>query len=116
MKLIRSFAHAFRGLSSALREEQNLRIHFLALIIVGALGFYFRIETWEWCVLILTGALVISLELVNTAIENWTDLVTREQNPLVGKIKDISAAAVLVAAIGSVVIGICIFGKYVLDF
>jgi diacylglycerol kinase len=60
-------------------------------------------------------AIVISLELVNSAIENLTDLVTREQNPLAGKVKDISASSVLVAAISSVIIGIIIFGRHVLE-
>ena len=112
MKMIKSFGFAFKGLVSAFREQINLRIHLLALTVVVALGFYCDISAWEWCVLILSVSLVFSLELINTAIENLTDLVTREQNLLAGKVKDISAAAVLVASITSIIVGIIIFGKY----
>ncbi len=112
MKWIGSFKNAFRGLNKALQEEPNFRIHLVALIAVCLFGFYFNIMPWEWCVIILASALVISLELVNTAIENLADLVTREQKPLVGKIKDISAAAVLVSAMAAIVLGLIIFTKY----
>ena len=114
MKLIRSCAHALRGLSGAFREESNLRIHFLASTIVVLLGFYFSIEAWEWCILILVSTLVISLELINSGIENLVDLVTLEQNLMARKVKDIAAAAVLIAVTASLVIGSVIFGKYFL--
>ena len=112
MRMIKSFGFAFKGLASAFREQLNLRIHLLALTVVVAMGFYFDIKAWEWCVLILAVSLVFSLELINSAMENLTDLVTREQNPLAGKVKDISAAAVFVASIASLIIGVIIFGKY----
>ena len=73
-----------------------MRIHFLASTIVVLLGFYFSIEAWEWCILILVSTLVISLELINSGIENLVDLVTLEQNLMARKVKDIAAAAVLI--------------------
>ena len=112
MKWIKSFGYAFNGLRKAWTDQRNLRIHCWVMLLAVALGFYFKIRPWEWCTIILIGALVITLELVNSAIENLTDLVTREQNPLVEKVKDISAAAVLVAAGSSIIIGIVIFAKY----
>ena len=115
MRLISSFGFTWNGLKMAWREQPNLRIHFLALAVVVSLGFYFRIQPWEWCSLLVAGAVVISLELINTAIENLTDMVTQERNAIAGKVKDISAAAVMVAAVASVVVGIIIFSKYILS-
>ena len=115
MKWIKSLGYAFSGLRKAWTEQSNLRIHSWVMVLAVALGFYFKIHSWEWCAIILLGALVISLELINSAIENLTDLITREQNPLAGKVKDISAAAVLVAAVASILIGIIIFGRYILE-
>ncbi len=112
MKMLKSFGYALKGLASAFRDQLNLWVHLLALIVVVMLGFYFDIVAWEWCVLILSVGLVFSLELINSAIEDLTDLVTREQNPMAGKVKDISAAAVLVASLGALIIGVIIFGKY----
>ena len=116
MKWIKSFGYAFNGLRKAWTDQRNLRIHGGVMALALALGFYFKIRPWEWCTIILIGALVIALELINSAIENLTDLITPEQNPSAGKIKDISAAAVLVAAVASIIIGVIIFGKYFLKF
>lgn len=113
MKLLRSFGYAFKGLLTALNEQQSLKIHAAATVIVVLLGFNYAISAIEWCILLIMIALVIAAELINTAIENLTDLVTKEQNPLAGKVKDIAAAAVLVLSIVSVIVGILIFAKYV---
>jgi diacylglycerol kinase len=114
-KFLNSFGYAWNGLIVAVREQLNLKIHFIAALVVVAAGYYFRVTATEWYVLIITMALVISLELINTAIENLVDLVTIERKPLAGKIKDIAAAAVLVASIASAVAGILIFYKYIFD-
>lgn len=111
--MIRSFVNAFRGIRFAFLQERNFRIHVSALVVAICLGFYFGIRAWEWCVILLTGGWVISLELINTAIERLTDLAEPAQNPLAGKIKDISAAAVLISAIVSALLGIIIFWKYI---
>jgi diacylglycerol kinase len=114
MKLIQSFGHALNGLRTSVAEQLNLRIHLFAVAVVVFFGFYFSISNLAWCMLISTASLVISLELVNTALENLTDLVTQEKKPLAGKVKDIAAGAVLVAALASVLIGIIIFTPYVI--
>jgi len=115
MKLIKSFGYAFNGLRKAWTGHRNLRIQCWVMAGAVALGLYFRIRVWEWCTIILMGTFVISLELINSAIETVTDLVTRERNPLAGKAKDISASSVLVATISSVIVGIIIFGNHVLE-
>lgn len=106
-----SFRYAFNGVASALRQR-NIKVQIACALVVVAGGFYFKITQAEWLVVLVFIAMVLSLEMMNTAIENLVDLVTLERKPLAGKIKDISAGAVLVAATISIVAGILIFAKY----
>jgi undecaprenol kinase/diacylglycerol kinase (ATP) len=112
MNWLKSYGYAWNGLKKAFVEERNLKIQAAAASIVIFLAFYFQISAWEWIALLIVIALVIGLELINTAIENLTDLVMKEHHPLAGKIKDISAGAVLFAAAISVIVGFIIFAKY----
>ncbi len=113
-KFLKSFSYAFSGLVIAFKEQLNMKIHAVACLVVIVFGFYVEITSLEWCILTLTMAVVIALELINTAIENLVDLVSSTQNPHAGKIKDIAAAAVLLAATGALGIGIVIFKKYLI--
>ena len=113
MSLLKSFVYAFIGFKTALIEQRNMKIHIVAAAIAISLGFYFNINSFDWIVVLILIGMVISFELINTAIEYLTDLVTKEQHPIAGKVKDIAAAAVLVIAITSLIIGIIIFSKYV---
>jgi diacylglycerol kinase len=112
MKLIKSFGYAYQGLIEAIKDQLNLRIQFAAAFFVILAGFYFRITAVEWAIILVTISVVISLELVNTAIENLVDLITLEKNPLAGKVKDIAAAAVLFSSLAAVVIGFVVFSKH----
>jgi diacylglycerol kinase len=97
----------------SLAGQRNLKVQFIiAMITIGA-GFYFRIDGIEWCLILFSIALVLSLEMLNSSIENLVDLVTLERKPLAGKIKDVAAGAVLVASIIAVIIGVIVFRKYV---
>ncbi len=111
MKLIRSFGYAFNGLYQAL-SQTNLRILFFVAMGVVSAGFYYNVTRMEWVILLMAIGFVISMELINTSIENLTDLVTKEQNPLAGKVKDVAAAAALFSSIVAAIIGIIIFAKY----
>jgi diacylglycerol kinase len=93
-----------------LTTEPNARIHALATIIVLSLGFLLDIDRTEWLIVILTVALVWSLEAINTALEAICDVVSPEQNPKVGRAKDVAAGAVLIAAVAAVLVAILIFG------
>lgn len=104
-----SFFYAGRGLIDTLASQRNMKIHLLASIAVIAAGLYFRISSLEWVMLILTIGLVMTLEIINTAIECAVDLITRERQPLARKAKDAAAGAVLLAAGLSVIIGLIIF-------
>ncbi|MBK7956901.1 MAG: diacylglycerol kinase family protein [Bacteroidetes bacterium] len=99
-----SFIYAFRGIIDALRDERSMKIHFAAIIATSASAFYFHFNYMEWCIIVLCFALVVSLEMMNSAIENTVDLYTNEKMELARKAKDIAAGAVLIASIFSVII------------
>ena len=108
----KSFFYAFRGFSKSIKSERNLRIHLLATIVVIVAGYFFRIESWAWVATFLCIGFVISLELINTALERLCDKIVGEnQDKIIEDVKDIAAAAVLVAVIISVIISIIIFGQ-----
>ena len=108
-KLINSFKYAFCGFKSAFKREQNLKIHVLFMILVIIMGFIFKISKIEWIICILLFVVVISEELINTTLEALVDLVMPEINPKAKFIKDVAASAVLVSAIGAIIIGLIIF-------
>ena len=113
-RFLKSFLYAFRGIWLAFSEQPNLKIHFGVALVVVAAGFYLGITEGEWLAIVLAIGLVMTTELVNTSIEHIVNLVSPQHLPLAGKIKDIAAGAVLVAAITSGVIGFIIFGRYLL--
>ncbi len=108
-KRVESFKYALNGLKIVFIEEHNARIHLIVSLIVIACGFIFHISTVEWIIICFAIGLVISMEIINSAIENLSDFVSPEHHKLIKKVKDLSAAAVLVCTISSVVIGILIF-------
>lgn len=90
-------------------SENNARIHLLASIVVILTGIYVELSAQEWLWIALAIALVWILEAINTAIEALVDLASPDFHPLAGKAKDIAAAAVLIASIFAVIVGIIIF-------
>jgi len=113
-RLIHSFGYAFAGLGHGLRTQVNLRIHFLAASAVIIAGLLLQISTVEWAILVVTIMIVMSAELFNTAVEAMTDRVGQEYHPLSKVAKDTAAGAVLVSAIGAVIVGLLIFGPRLL--
>ena len=106
---VASFGHAGRGVWSALRSEVHLRFHALATVAVIGLGLYCEITRLEWALVALSVAGVWAAELMNTAIEALTDLASPAWHPLAGKAKDVAAGAVLLAALGALVVGALVF-------
>ena len=104
-----SFRNAVSGFFTAFKSEKNLRIHLIIGNSVVFLGLLLRIKIHEWIYLVIIISLVFITELFNTAIENTVDFISRDNDPLARKIKDISAAAVLIAALTSIILGILIF-------
>ena len=98
-----------KGHRSQIKKERNIKIHISVMILVIICGFIFHLSTTEWLICILLFALVISLELVNTAIEAVVDLCSPNYHELAKYAKDVAAGSVLISAIASVVIGLIIF-------
>lgn len=108
-KLVNSFKYAIEGFISSFKTERNMKIHVIAMILVVLLGMYLKLDIIEWCFITVAIVMVISAELFNTAIETIVDMVSPEKNPKAKIAKDISAAAVLILAIGAAIIGAIIF-------
>jgi diacylglycerol kinase (ATP) len=107
---LRSFRIALEGIKYVLITQQNARIHAVFTIIVILLAFVLRINVNEWVSLLLVIGLVWMAEIFNTAMEVMVDIVSPEHNEGAKVIKDISAGAVLIGAMISVLVGISIFG------
>jgi diacylglycerol kinase len=108
-KLIRSFGYAFNGIGYATTTQLNFRVHLVASLLASFMGYALHISVNEWQWIILCIALVLIVELLNTAIEFLTDLVSPEYNELAGHVKDVSAGAVVIAALFALVTGVIIF-------
>lgn len=108
-KLCLSIKVALRGLKTAIFEEQSFKIQFAIGIFVVFLMFYFPLSGLEKAILVLTIILVLSLELINSQIERILDFLEPNHNSKIRKIKDLSAAAVLLVCFGAVIIGLFIF-------
>ena len=115
-KLINSFKYAFQGIITSFRTERNMKIHVFIMILVIIAGIVLKVSSLEWIILVTMFALVISAELFNTAIETVVDMITKEKNEKAKIAKDVAAGAVLVLAIGSVIVGLIIFIPKILNF
>ena len=113
-KFKRSLRYAWNGLCVA-SAENNFRIHLIAAIVVFVAGLCFSISRIEWCVVSLSIGVVLAAELFNTAIEKLCDHLHPDQHPNIGKVKDLSAAAVLMVSVGALIVGVSIFWEYMLE-
>lgn len=109
---ILSFRYALEGILTALKDEPNLKVHFLIALLALILGYFFQISLVEWLVLILAIGMVVTLELTNTAIEELINSFTDKLHPSAKKAKDVAAGAVLVGSVTALVIGAIIFLPY----
>lgn len=113
--MIKSFKNAFRGLAKTFKEERNFRIQIVFAILIIILMFYFGISKIEQGILLLLIMIVLLLEILNSILERFLDVLKPRVHSYVKDIKDIASAAVLLSAIFSSVIGIIIFYPYVRD-
>lgn len=113
-RLFTSFKYGIAGIAHAIRTQANFRIHLSISFVVIIAGLLLRSSNAEWAILVLTMMIVLAAELFNTSIEAALDRVSPEQHPLVKVAKDAAAGAVLITAIGAVVIGVLIFGPKLL--
>ncbi|MDQ5943252.1 MAG: diacylglycerol kinase [Patescibacteria group bacterium] len=104
-----SFRYAFRGLKIVLSSEYNARLHLLFAILALVLSILLRISIEEWLFVVISIIMVFFAEIVNTAIEKTLDLISQKHNQLVKLIKDMTAAGVLVTAIGAIIVASIVF-------
>uniref|UniRef100_UPI003217988E diacylglycerol kinase family protein n=1 Tax=uncultured Draconibacterium sp. TaxID=1573823 RepID=UPI003217988E len=109
LKRLKSFKYAFNGLRILIKEEHNARIHLFASICVIIMGLLFKISRNEWIVIFFSIGLIISLEIINSSIENIADFISPEKHEKIKKIKDLSASGVLISAITALIIELIIF-------
>lgn len=107
------FKYAFAGVFEAFAADLNVRIHVAIAGLAIILGFVFEISSTEWLVQFIFISLVISLEMLNSAVELLVDEQYKTIHPTAKRIKDISAGAVLVTSIGAFIAGCMIYGPAV---
>lgn len=114
-RLRNSFKYAFEGIKTAYKEEQNLRVHTIAAILVVIASYILKLSTFEFSICLILIGLVLMAEFFNTAIENMVDMITLENNPYAKKAKDVAAAGVLIFVFFSSIIGVIIFLPKIID-
>ena len=113
---IAAFGHAFRGWWHVLKTQHNAWIHAAATLAVLTIAFFLHISVGDWCWIILAISIVWTAEALNTAFEFLADAASPEFHPLVRDAKDVAAGAVLITAVGAIVIGILVLWPYLKKF
>lgn len=114
ISLKKSFGFAFEGLRFAWKKDQNLRVHAVVAIVVIVASVILKVSTVEKSILGVMIILVISTEMINSAIEQMVDLITKEHRMEAKLAKDVASGMVFITALGSVIVGILIFTPYLL--
>ena len=109
---LKSFKFAIKGIKTMLCSQHNAWIHVVATILVTLTGLYLGFSKFEWCFIVFAVIVVWTAEALNTALEFLADVASPEFHPLIEKAKDVAAGAVLISAIGSVIIAILIITPY----
>jgi diacylglycerol kinase (ATP) len=115
-KWIQSANHAIEGILYAAKTQRHMRYHLYAAILVLIVAFVLGVRGNEFVVLVVLAILVLSVEMINTAIEITTDILFKEYDERAKAIKDIAAGAVLITALGAAIIGYVILFDPVKDF
>ena len=108
--LFASFSYAATGIYFCLRTQRNMRIHVVAGFSAMGLGIWLEVPLVHLALVAVVSSLVVTMEMLNTAIENAVDLYTHRRHPLAKIAKDVAAAAVLVSAINAVLVGLMVLG------
>lgn len=114
-RLLQSFKYASKGVYYALKEEQNMKIHFLLSFMVFILSIIFGISAYEAIALVLVISFVIAMEMINTIMERVMDIIKPRMHPYAKHVKDMLAATVLIGALASAVVGLIIFVPKILE-
>ncbi len=109
LRTIKSFKYAISGLKTVWREETNFKLELISAFLVIGIALYFKFSLSEFIFCVLAIAIVLSGEIVNTAVEDICNKIESSPDPVIGKIKDIMAGYVLVSAISALAIGVLVF-------
>lgn len=115
-KLAKSFEYAVSGIHYTFRSQQNARIHVVIGILVIVAGIFFNINPFEMGIVAVMILLVLVTEMVNTAIEQMVDLITKEHREEAKVAKDVASGMVLLTALGAVIVGILIYLPYIIRY
>ena len=107
--LAESFFYAISGILYAFKTQRNIKIHFMVAILIIIISFLLKLNTIELLIVFLTIAMVLTAEMINTAIEAVVDMFTQEYHPLARVAKNVAAGAVLISALNAVIVGYLIF-------
>lgn len=106
---LKSFVYAFEGVMFFIRFEAQATMHLIAIVAVLGAGYWFKISSMEWIAVVFAIGIVISAEMLNTAIEKLTDMVSPQINEHAKIVKDLAAGAVLIASLTAFIIGLIVF-------
>jgi diacylglycerol kinase (ATP) len=106
---LKSFVYAFEGVMYFIKHEAQALIHLIAIVAVIGAGYWFNISLTEWIAVIFAIGIVVSAEMLNTAIEKLTDMVSPQINEQAKIVKDLAAGAVLIASLTAFIIGLIVF-------
>ncbi|MCL2640105.1 MAG: diacylglycerol kinase family protein [Phycisphaerales bacterium] len=110
---MKSFGHAIRGVGYVVQSQKNAWIHVVATVMVVVAGLWSQLSAGGWCWLIAAIGAVWAAEAMNTAIELLCDVACPEFHPMIGRVKDVAAGAVLIVAVAAVAVGVCILWPHV---
>ena len=111
MRFLKSFKYAIRGIIYCINNERNMRIHTVIAMYVFVFSFFFTLSRTQYALLFLTFSSVIAAEMFNSVAEELSDMAAAGFNQVVRRIKDMASGGVLVAAVFSVCVGICLFWR-----
>ncbi len=114
-KFIRSFQYAFKGLAHIWADHQNIRFHIVIGLVTLLLSYILKISYIEYLIVLITIFFVIISEMMNTSIEEMTDLITKEHRLQAKIAKDVAAASVLLSALFAIIVGAIIFIPKILN-
>lgn len=112
--LLKSFSYALEGVAFAFKNNQNFRLHLMVGVFVAILAVLFKVGAFEMGILGVMILLVLCTEMINTAIEEMTNLISREHSKEAKIAKDVAAGMVLLTSVGSVIVGVLVFLPYIM--
>ena len=106
---LKAVGYALKGAIILIKTEASIKVQFALAVIMTIAGFYFNISTTEWCIQVFAFGLIMSIEGLNTAVEEIADFIHPDFHKKIGLIKDIAAGAVFISAIAASIIGMIIY-------